>query len=449
MTRIRTGQSLGSHPCSKASMARFFAPQASCILAAASLFSMHGTAFAQLNPDAFQTIPSLPLATFQDSLGVNTHIEYTDGKYADAAAVLSDLQFLGIHNLRDGIPDPIHWLPPGQALDAMHMLAAKGMHFDFAANCNTSVSAQMQQLDALEELYPGIAISVEGTNEINNAHCNGGGGNEQAAETFQKQLYSAVHADAHLSGVPVLYFTGGAPMNLQTHPGFADLANAHPYSYHGDQPLARILSEFAADFTMTGNYPKAITEAGYATLPVPADPDGVDEPAQAELILNTYFDAALQGVSHTYIYQLLDPYTDAANNDSDKHFGFFHLDNSPKIAAYAMRHLADILPPDKPSAAQTVQAAITGLPSTAHTFALTGSDGSVALFLWNEVPVWNADNQSLHVVDSIPVQVQMNGSWTVSYFTPAADTTYPLQAANGQYTMYLASYPTALIFKKK
>ncbi len=418
-------------------------------LAAASFFYAHGAAQAQLNPDTVQTIPSMPLSAFQSSLGVNTHIEYTDGKYADASAMLSDLQYLGIHSLRDGVPDPIHWMPPGQAIDAMHMLAAHGMKFDFAVGCANDFNTEVQQLDAIVQAYPGVALSVEGPNEINNWPCQGNGSNEQVAEAFQRRLYSYVHSDSNLKGVPVYYMTGAAPINLQTNPGLADVANAHPYSYRGNQPLARIMSEFAADFTMTGNYPKAITEAGYATLPVPADRDGVDEMAQAELILNTYFDAALQGTSHTYIYQLLDPYPDATQDNSDKHYGFFHLDNSPKLIAYAMHFLADQIPADKPSAARTVQASITGLPSGGHALALTTSDGSVALFLWNEVPVWNANNQSLVENNPVPVQVQMNGSWNVSYFTPAEDTTVPVQASNGRYTTYVQSYPTALLFKKK
>ncbi len=417
--------------------------------AAASLLCVPGAAFAQSNPDAIQAIPSMPLAAFQSSLGVNTHIEYTDGKYADASAVLGDLQFIGVHSLRGGIPDPIHWLPHGQAIDAMHMLAANGMRFDFAWNCNSDFDTQKQQLDAMVQAYPGVALSVEGANEINNWPCPTNGGNEQTAEAFQRRLYSTVHGDSLLQGVPVLYMTGAAPVNLQTQTGLADLANAHPYSYGGEQPFARIQSEFAADFTMPGNYPKAITEAGYATLPVPADPDGVDETAQAELILNTYFDAALQGATHTYIYQLLDPYPDATQNDSDKHFGFFHLDNSPKLIAYAMHNIASVIPVDRPSAPRTVQASITGLPSTAHVLALTASEGSIALFIWNEVPVWNKSSQTSQWNNPMPVQVQMNGSWNVSYFTPASSSTAPVQENNGHYTTYVSAYPTALFFRKK
>ena len=384
-------------------------------------------------------------------MGVNLHIEYTDGQYADASAVLQDLQFLGIRNARDYVPNPTAWLPAGQGLSAMEMLAANGIKFDMITDGNASLPVAMQQLDNLVHTQPGMVTSVEGPNEINNFPVNvGGGSNEQNAENFQRAMYSAVHGDPNLQGIPVYYMTGAAPMNLAGTKGMADVANTHPYPHNEEQPFMWLNRDFPAYFSMTGTYPKAITETGYTELPQNTNPGGVDEPAQAELILNEYFDAALQGVSHTYIYQLLDAYPDSQGTNSDDHFGFFNLDGSPKIVAYAMRHLAEIFPPDKPSPQTTVQAAISGLPSgTGHALALTGSDGSIALFLWNEAPVWNQSSHTLQFVTPLPVQVQMNGSWDVSYFTPAMDVTFPVPPFNGQYQTYVSSYPTALIFKRK
>lgn len=417
-----------------------------CLLAVASLISLPVVCLGQ---NATQTIPSIPLYTFQQSMGVNLHIEYTDGKYADATAVLNDLRYLGITNVRDAVPQPANWLPVGQGLAAMQMLASNGIRFNLLAAPNQALATSMQQLDNLVQANPGMVLSVEGPNEINNQPVSGPGSNEQNAEAYQRSLYSAVHSDSNLQGVPVYYFTGGAPIDL-TNAGLADYANTHPYAKQGVQPYTLLPVDFASYFTMSGTYNKAITETGYSTLPYQTDPDGVDEPSQAEMILNSYFDAALQGVSHTYVYQLLDPYTDSQNNNSDDHFGFFHLDNSPKIVAYAMHHIADVFPPDQPSAQQTVQASITGLPSgTGHSLALTGSDGSIIVYLWNEAPVWNAASQFLQLVTPVPVQVAINGSWNVSYFTPAEDSTFPIGQVNGQYQTYVSSYPTALIFKKK
>ena len=94
-----------------------------------------------------------------------------------------------------------------------------------------------------------------------------------------------------------------------------------------------------------------------------------------------------------------------------------------------------------------VQAAITGLPNTGHALALTGSDGSIALFLWNEAPVWNEALESLQYVTPVPVQVQLNGNWNASFFTPAEDFTVPVPGNNNVYQTFVSSYPTALIFR--
>ena len=45
---------------------------------------------------------------FLDTIGVGTHLEYTDGAYDDSPSavqqVLADLQYLGIDQVRDGVP---------------------------------------------------------------------------------------------------------------------------------------------------------------------------------------------------------------------------------------------------------------------------------------------------------------------------------------------------------
>lgn len=397
------------------------------------------------------TIPSMPLAAFQNSLGINLHIEYTDGKYADAARVLSDLEYIGVRNVRDYIPNPKAWQPPGQALQAMQLLAAHGIRFDFIADGNASLPVAMQQLDALLAIYPGLANSVEGPNEINNfpVHYEGQP-NQQAAEAFQRALYRAVHADPRLHGVPVYFMTGAAPINLHTSPGLADVANTHPYPHHGEQPYSWLNRDFPAYFTMRDGDAKAITETGYYTQPTSREPGGVDEASQAALVLNAYFDAALQGNSYTYMYQLLDAYPDPKANNSDNHFGFFNLDGSAKKIADGMHNLALALPPDRPSQQQSVRAFIATLPTTAHVLALTGSDGSIALFTWNEVPVWNATTHTALAVGPIPLKVRLPGSWSVQYFAPTSEATVNvLPDAGGMYASYLCSYPTALIFQRK
>lgn len=406
---------------------------------------------AKTSVPAMPSIASMPLAVFQNTLGVNIHIEYTDGKYADAARVLADLQYVGIRNVRDYMPNPTAWRPPGQALQGIKLLAEHGIRFDFVADGNASLPVAMQQLDALLQLYPALANSVEGPNEINNFPVHfAGKPNQQGAEAFQRALYAAVHGDPRLHAVPVYYMTGAAPVNLHASRGLADVANAHPYPHHGEQPYPWLNRDFASYFTMRKGDARVITETGYYTQPASREPGGVDDAAQAALVLNAYFDGALEGDRYTYMYQLLDAYPDPKSDNSDNHFGFFRLDGSPKPIATGLHNLAVALPPDGPSPQKSVHAEITPMPDTAHALALTGSDGSIALFIWNEVPVWNGSTHSPITVAPVPVKVTLPGAWTVRYFAPTAETavTAPEDAA-GRFTGYLCTYPTALLFEPK
>ncbi len=371
-------------------------------------------------------------------MGVNLHMGYTDGLYANSNQVLQDLQYIGLHNVRDGVPTPSSW----QFIAAMKLLAGNGIKWNLLAAPSQGLQTNMRQIDAFLANDPGAVLSVEGPNEINNQPVSGPGSNEQNAEAYQRSLYAAVHSDPNLKGIPVLYFTGGASMNLDANPGLADATNTHPYPKQGTQPLPTIQYNLSAYFSgVRQTDAKQITELGYYTILDGVD--GVSEPAQAEMLFNSYFDAALQGYSRTFLYELLDAYPGQS-------FGLFHYpDGSPKIAAVALNHFAAVFPPDKPSAQQTVQAAITGMPSTGHVLALTGSDGSITVFLWNEAPVWDHRAGSLIWVNPLPVQVQIPGFWNVSYFTPADNTTFPVAQSSGSYQTYVASYPTALIFKKK
>ncbi len=402
----------------------------------------------------------MPLALFQESLGVNLHMEYTDGKYSDADAVLRELRYVGIRTVRDNIPQPASWRPPGQGIAALRMLGASGIRFDLVAPGNSDIAQDLRQVNDLLAHAPGSVLSIEGPNEINNAPIHHPGvTDEAAARAFQRTLYAAARHNPQTQSLPVLYLTGDQSVDLLEDKGLADVANTHPYPHGGEQPfhwLERDFSQYFAMFAQPAgaHYPKDITETGYYTLPQSSDWGGVDESTQSSLLMNTFFDAALQGVQHTYVYQLLDAYPDPSGKNNDAHFGLFHLDGSPKLAAWALHNFAGQFPLDPPSAQVEVKATITGLPAaTGHALALTMADGSFAVFTWNEAPIWNAATHQPIAVAPIPVEVQVPGvspaGWSVSYFQSSSPDLQTARSSDGSYRAYVSPFPTALIFRKK
>jgi hypothetical protein len=360
-----------------------------------------------------------PASTCIRSFGVNVHMEYTDGHYADAPKVLLDLGYLGIPRVRDALPRPEKWLPHGQAMDALNLLASAGIHFDFTASGDSSIPDDMQQLDAFARQHPSAIVSVEGPNEINNWPVHHAGiTSEQAATAFQHALYTAVHADPLLANVPVLYYTGGVLIDLKTHTGLADAANTHPYPHSGEQPFKWLRGDYDKQFTMgtpqSPGFPWQITETGYYTLPSSHDWGGVDDATQAKMLLNLMFDATLQGVDATYLYQLLDPYpyTDPRGSGVDGHLGLFSYNGEPKPSATAIRNLFSFLSTaGTVTTPQAVRYSVTGLPPTGHSLALTRNDGTLVIALWNEPPAWDAQTgKPLHPK---PVSVQVADQKTV------------------------------------
>ncbi|WP_152047658.1 calcium-binding protein [Aureimonas psammosilenae] len=324
-----------------------------------------------------------------DTMGVATHIDYTDGGYANIGQSLKALKYLGVDHLRDASPNPVSD-PSGQG----HLgdAAAAGMKFVFIAQGNVDPATVVSRLHAFEAAHPGAIAGIEGPNEVNNWPVTYHGLSGTAgAQAYQKDLFAAVNADQLLKNVPVLGFT-----DYPVHASDSDWNNTHPYPKNGSQPWADIANNKAAQDAVDPGKPFAITEVGYHTS-LTADTaggwEGVDETVQAKLLLNTYMDAALQGSKGTYLYQLLDAYPDPSNNNQETHFGLFRLDYSPKPAATAIHNLTSILD-DSGGSASSFQAgsldySLSGLPADGHSYLTQKSDGSFQIIAWAEPDIWN------------------------------------------------------------
>jgi hypothetical protein len=396
-------------------------------------------------------IPSIPLKTFQDSLGINTHMSYTDGLYSHPEQVLADLRYIGIHNIREGVLVRGGDIPDRQGLDAQEYLANNGIQFNFLTSGNASFdSFTAPALIYFAGAHPGAIISIEGPNEINNWPILGPGTNEENASAFQSTLYQFVHKTESLSSIPVLYFTGGEQASASSLTGQADQLNAHPYAQAGQQPYTWLSSTYSSSFSGTDFDLKAMTETGYSTAEK-SNYNGVDETTQASLILNNIFDAALVGSTHTYLYQLLEAYPNYVSN-ADTGYGIFHYtDGGPTLAAIALHNLSVSIPKDDASAPRSVSGIIAGLsPTTGKVLALTASDGSIYIALWDEQNIWDPNTQTSISPASASVSVSIPGSWKVSRYDPESDQSASVLSSGGNgnalYSLDVTTHVTFLVF---
>lgn len=321
---------------------------------------------------------------FLASLGVNTHLNYTDGTYASYQRVIADLDYLGIHHLRDWTPNPDGGIPYRNYLTALDAAAAAGNRFDFITSPEQPLGTTIDQLSAVARAHPGAVFAVEGPNETNNNPSTYKGMHGMAASlAYQRDLYRTVHGWAPLRHASVYYYTGFDPAPSLA--GLADYANSHPYSERGEQPAGALARGFGL-FKMAAPYPKVVTEAGY--FDVPGAQNGVDDATQAKDTLNLYLDAFAQGAAETYVYQLVSAYPDQGR---DTQSGLFRMDHTPKPAATAIHNLTTLLADRgrrgfRPG---TLDYVLGNLPATGDQLLLEKSSGAYDLILWAEPPNWN------------------------------------------------------------
>jgi hypothetical protein len=345
-------------------------------------------------------------------IGVNVHTRYTDGAYKNSRNILQDLQYLGITNIRDQMPGT-GTAADMQARDALRRMAFGGIRIDLIYSNGWTPSQAIELVRDLEKAVPGSVEFVEGYNEINNFPVAYGGLNGAAgAAAGQAALYRAIKGDSDLKHIRVLDMTGLEEIantsfrrgsSLQ---GYADVTNVHVYAQNGRQPGIWIYPEKGSAQQSTEQPPdKAITEFGYASMPQSGWlVIGVDERGQAKGLLNGIFDAAKSGFEKLYIYELLDQKPDPQNQELQFHFGLFTFDNRPKLAAFAIKNLTQILEPPDAKGRNDQQRTMTALLPTPpiqltvqptndqhriHALSVVRSDGTLFVAAWQEPAFWD------------------------------------------------------------
>jgi len=356
---------------------------------------------------------------FLGTLGVNVQMSQGVAEYDSASTVISDLQYLGIWNLRDGYNS--YWQ------DNYVTVGAAGAKFDFVSAVGDSHSpSDIQQflsgVASVEQAAPGSVAAVEGPNEINNwpVTWTGGVTGLQAAVDFQQSLYSQAKADTALPGVSVYYFTGyGAGSNAEgpnpaTTSGLADYDNQHPYPNNGNPPEMWVNRTQALDNETPPTGPAVYTETGYSTY-------DVSQSVQAKYTLDLLMDDAKNGISKTYLFQLMD--------DGDG-YGLYTSTNQPLPVATAIHNLTSILAdPGGSAAAATMSVSLnyslSGLPSDGNSLLLAKSNGASDLVLWAEPQIsGTGSGPTENVTVSLGAAYQ-----TVKVFDPRTGTS-PVETLN-------------------
>src|SRR5579859_851943 len=126
---------------------------------------------------------------FVDSIGVNTHLDFSGSTYNNIKLVESAIEYLGIHNLRDS---PESSADLGASGLWQQVANATGAKFDayIPEGSPVNMTASMGLITTLAG--QGILNFVEGPNEEDDPYALSLGNNLASAAAFQKQFYAAL-----------------------------------------------------------------------------------------------------------------------------------------------------------------------------------------------------------------------------------------------------------------
>ena len=340
---------------------------------------------ASSSPTATQAVRT---GDFINSIGVNTHIDFTSTAYGNLQNVENALNYIGVKNVRDSLNNPADVGANGLWQQVAN---ATGVKFD-AFLPEGSPASMQASLNYIEQMAPQhIITSIEGGNEEDNTYAVANGNSAAIAAQYQQTVYSVGQS----LGLPVInmsFGTGWSANPLQGDYGavgnigsYSNYANAHVYYGTGNTPGSTInmVNSLAQ---ISSAHPTMITEMGWYTTGVTSDPNSVSETVQAKYMLDGLMDAYKAGDVKTYLYELLDQKTGDGN--SEDNFGLFHSDGTPKPAATALHNLTTLLADTGATSATfapgTLSYSLSGTTSSDNSMLMEKSNGSYWLAIWDE-----------------------------------------------------------------
>jgi hypothetical protein len=281
-----------------------------------------------------------PADTFIDSMGIATHLRYTDTSYGRFEDIVEPrLRELGIRHIRDG----------GNNSDMyakMRRLGTQGIRSTLVMDPRDNITPQ-NVVDQIKQALPYVA-AVEGPNEwdVNTGSMSYKGKSfPDGLREYQADLYRAVKNNPLTAHIPVLAPSMAQPENGQTVgslAAYSDIGNMHSYSggrvpgQDFDWRWLPLTKGFA------GDRPIIATETGYhnAINDRETGHKAVTEQVSAKYIPRTYLEYFNRGVKRTFIYELLDQ---RKAPDQENNFGIIRADGTPKPAFYAVRNMIRVL----------------------------------------------------------------------------------------------------------
>ena len=359
---------------------------------------------------------ALQADSFVDSIGVNTHLTYTDTPYWSAwPTIFNKLKSLGVRHIRDGY---YNWASTSPFYAEHQTLAASGIGTDYVFSIDSTTTPQ---------IFKNFAAtvhdveSIEAPNECD-AGSNCGGGNLVGVNNVVSFM-STMYAVGQAAGVPVLgpsFTTDWAYNDAGQLGSEITYNNLHVY-FGGRNPGSTGWGSGDAQGNYYGsfawwidqahvdasNLPIMISETGYMAYAQTNVPYTLPESVEASYMPRTLALAFNHGVRRTYMYELLDEV-------SSPGYGLLRSDLSAKPAYTAVMNLISTLAdPGSTFLPGKLDYTLTGAGSSLNHMLLQKRDGSFWLVVWLEQSSYNpATNVSVQVASQQGI-LTVNGGVSV------------------------------------
>ncbi|MES2459258.1 MAG: hypothetical protein V4671_01655 [Armatimonadota bacterium] len=367
---------------------------------------------------------------FVDTIGVNTHFNYTNSPYATRfGEVRERLRESGIRHLRDGLfADPM----AAKRMTDLHralgvrFLQIVGPRVDSPRPWRGKLAPEKipGELTVLKTLYGTACEAVEGPNEYDNTHVNPASPETTdpdwpaTLERYTQALWRAMQADPTLRKLPVLAPSlahASRADQCRDFSAFITFGNLHPYpgGFGPGTPESRLDSyNIARTRRVSGAKRFWASETGYHNG-MKHPPHG-HEPAP-EAVTGKYGPRLVaeyfrRGFSRAYFYELLDAGVDPT--DREANFGLLRHDLSPKPIFNALRDTIALLqdPSGTAFAPGTLSFHLSGSgdQSRIQHLLLQKRDGTFCLLLWQEVNSWDVASRKTIPVPDRPVTLTLS-----------------------------------------
>ncbi len=400
-------------------------------------------------PTAVQALASDGLI---DTIGVNTHFEYTGSQqYNVNCSVLSAI--LGASGIRHVRVGAVTSGAPSNFLSILRNLASS-YGTKFSVTTNPSFGTASNQADWIISLGASNVLLVEGLNEPSDM---------PSALSWQQLIYKAIKGISTLNSVIVIGPSMLDPTMIQNAAqagmgNYIDGANVHNY-LGGENPETTAYNSFAQTYNdhvkpIKPNVPHYYTECGTnSNVPYLAsnfNVNGVwcDEITEGIYAIRYFLamyitpNAPLRG----YKYELFD---EAGSTLRESNFGMVRADFSLKPIYTAIQNLISLCSDPGPSFIPgKLNYALSGNLSNVMNVLLGKHDGNFILALWNSSPIFdNGNGAVLGLASPQTVVINVVGKSNAAIAIPNTSNQWTTAALiSGAVTLSIGSMVTLVRF---